>query len=179
MLQNRAQARHAELLARAGISGRHARHALHDLRGLRSRRAQPEILAALGRNTALQARVQGRTNRQTPEWASTHPYIENRMQRAIEEARATGRLGSGIRNRDGFLDRARRHVRRRRSGPGRDRRPELHAPGPAHPVHGAAGLSHVERHEPRSRSQARPARPSSAAASSPDRSISTSCRCTR
>jgi predicted Zn-dependent protease len=63
-----------------------------------------EILAALGRNTALQARVQGRTNRQTPEWASTHPYIGNRLQRAAEEARATGRLGTGIRNRDGFLN---------------------------------------------------------------------------
>jgi predicted Zn-dependent protease len=62
------------------------------------------ILAALGRNTALQARVQGRTNRQTPEWASTHPYIVNRLQRAAEEAQATGRLGSGIRNRDGFLN---------------------------------------------------------------------------
>jgi predicted Zn-dependent protease len=63
----------------------------------------PGILAALARNSALQARVQGRTNRQTPEWASTHPLSENRMQRALREARATGRLGSGIRNRDGFL----------------------------------------------------------------------------
>src|SRR6185312_5714845 len=41
----------------------------------------PEILAALSRNTALQLRVQGRTNRRTPEWASTHPLSENRMQR--------------------------------------------------------------------------------------------------
>jgi predicted Zn-dependent protease len=47
--------------------------------------------------------VQGRTNRQTPEWASTHPLSENRMQRALAEARATGRLGKGIRNRDLFL----------------------------------------------------------------------------
>jgi predicted Zn-dependent protease len=61
------------------------------------------ILAALSRNTALQARVQGRTNRQTPEWASTHPLSENRMQVAFQEARATGRLGTGIRNRDSFL----------------------------------------------------------------------------
>jgi predicted Zn-dependent protease len=61
------------------------------------------ILAALSRNTALQLRVQGRTNRQTPEWASTHPLSENRMQRALAEARATGRLGTGIRNRDTFL----------------------------------------------------------------------------
>src|SRR5215210_1961557 len=62
------------------------------------------ILGALSRNTALQARVLGRTNRQTPEWASTHPLSENRMQRALQEARATGRVGAGIRNRDGFLN---------------------------------------------------------------------------
>jgi predicted Zn-dependent protease len=61
------------------------------------------ILAALSRNSALQLRVQGRTNRQTPEWASTHPLSENRMQRALAEARATGRLGSGLRNRAIFL----------------------------------------------------------------------------
>jgi predicted Zn-dependent protease len=63
-----------------------------------------EILAALSRNSALQLRVQGRTNRQTPEWASTHPLSENRMQRALAEARATGRLGIGIRNRNVFLN---------------------------------------------------------------------------
>jgi predicted Zn-dependent protease len=61
------------------------------------------VLAALSRESALEARVQGRTNRQTPEWASTHPLSENRMQRAFAEARATGRLGRGIRNRDAFL----------------------------------------------------------------------------
>jgi predicted Zn-dependent protease len=61
------------------------------------------ILAALSRNSALQARVQGRTNRQTPEWASTHPLSENRMQVALQEARQTGRMGSGIRNRNTFL----------------------------------------------------------------------------
>ena len=63
------------------------------------------ILAALSRNTALQTRLQGRSNRQTPEWASTHPYVENRAQRSLAEARASGRFGSGIRNRDGFLAR--------------------------------------------------------------------------
>jgi predicted Zn-dependent protease len=61
------------------------------------------VLAALTRQTALEARVQGQANRQTPEWASTHPLSENRMQRAIAEARATGRLGTGMRNRDTFL----------------------------------------------------------------------------
>ena len=63
-----------------------------------------QLLASLTRATALQARVQGRTNRQMPEWAMTHPLSENRMQRALEEARATGRLGSGAHNRDAFLD---------------------------------------------------------------------------
>ena len=63
-----------------------------------------EVLAALSRQSALQARVEGRTNRKLPEWASTHPLSENRMQRALAEARATGRLGKGIRNRDVFLN---------------------------------------------------------------------------
>jgi predicted Zn-dependent protease len=65
----------------------------------------PGILAALSRASAIEARVRGRTNRQTPEWASTHPLGENRAQRALAEARATGRLGTGIRNRDVFLNR--------------------------------------------------------------------------
>jgi predicted Zn-dependent protease len=64
----------------------------------------PGILAALTRATALEARLQGRTNRQTPEWASTHPLSENRAQRALAEAQATGRLGAGLRNRDGYLN---------------------------------------------------------------------------
>ena len=62
------------------------------------------LLGSLARETALQARVEGRTNRRIPEWASTHPLSENRMQRALEDARATGRLGKGIRNRDAFLN---------------------------------------------------------------------------
>ena len=62
-----------------------------------------QLLAGLSREQALQLRVQGRTNRQTPEWASTHPLSENRMQLALREAQATGRLGTGIRNRDVFL----------------------------------------------------------------------------
>ncbi|MGH6658446.1 MAG: LysM peptidoglycan-binding domain-containing protein, partial [Sphingomicrobium sp.] len=61
------------------------------------------VLAALTRATALQARIQGRASRQTPEWARTHPLSENRMQIALRAARQTGQLGRGIRNRDGFL----------------------------------------------------------------------------
>ena len=62
------------------------------------------MLAALARESALQVRVEGRSNRETPEWASTHPLSENRMERALEEAQATGRLGKGVRNRDAFLN---------------------------------------------------------------------------
>jgi predicted Zn-dependent protease len=65
------------------------------------------ILGTLARNTALEARVHGRDNRQLPEWASTHPMSENRMQRAAAEARQTGRLGVGATNRDAFLERVR------------------------------------------------------------------------
>lgn len=61
------------------------------------------MLAALTRATALSSRTQGRTNRSTPEWASTHPLSENRAQRALAAARRTGRVGQGVRNRDAFL----------------------------------------------------------------------------
>jgi len=63
-----------------------------------------QLLSALSRETALEARVQGRKNRSTPEWALTHPLSENRMHRALEEARDTGRLGSCVHNRDTFLN---------------------------------------------------------------------------
>jgi predicted Zn-dependent protease len=63
----------------------------------------PALLEALSRQSALQARVQGRTNRQTPEWASTHPLSENRMQQTLVWARQSGKLGHGIRNKDTFL----------------------------------------------------------------------------
>ena len=61
------------------------------------------VLAAITRATALEARAQGRDSRQTPEWASTHPLGQNRVQNAFQAARQTGRLGTGLRNRDQFL----------------------------------------------------------------------------
>lgn len=61
------------------------------------------LLGALSRASAMEARVQGRTNRQTPEWARTHPLSENRRLRALQEAQVSGRLGKGMRNRDRFL----------------------------------------------------------------------------
>jgi predicted Zn-dependent protease len=61
------------------------------------------MLAQLTRNSALEARVQGDTNRSTPEWASTHPLSQNRVSQAAQAARQTGRAGNGLRNRDAFL----------------------------------------------------------------------------
>ena len=61
------------------------------------------MLDALVRADALETRIQGRDSRSTPEWARTHPLSANRTQRAQAEARATGRAGQGLRNRDQFL----------------------------------------------------------------------------
>ncbi|MES2903935.1 MAG: M48 family metalloprotease [Pseudomonadota bacterium] len=61
------------------------------------------ILASLGRADALQLRIQGKGNRSLPEWASTHPNSENRVQRERQLAIQTGRAGKGLRNRDAFL----------------------------------------------------------------------------
>lgn len=61
------------------------------------------LLAQITRSTALEARLQGDRNRSTPEWASTHPLSENRAAQAAQLARQTGRVGSGLRNRDAFL----------------------------------------------------------------------------
>ena len=66
--------------------------------------ASTSMLAALGRSTALEARVQGRDNRSTPEWASPHPLSGNRVRQASGMAQQTGRAGQGIRNRDVFLN---------------------------------------------------------------------------
>lgn len=65
--------------------------------------ASASMLAALGRATALEARVQGKDTRSTPEWATTHPNSENRVAQATQLARQTGRAGTGLRNRDQFL----------------------------------------------------------------------------
>lgn len=62
------------------------------------------MLDALSRSAALEARVQGKTGRSTPEWASTHPLSENRSAIARQLARQNGRAGQGLRNRDAFLD---------------------------------------------------------------------------
>ena len=61
------------------------------------------ILASLSRADALQLRIQGKGNRSLPEWASTHPNSENRVQRERQLAIQSGRAGKGLRNRDAFL----------------------------------------------------------------------------
>ncbi|URD61206.1 M48 family metalloprotease [Sphingomonas sp. KRR8] len=65
--------------------------------------ASATMLAALARADALELRVQGRDQRQTPEWAQTHPNSENRVVQAAQLARSTGRAGTGLINRDAFL----------------------------------------------------------------------------
>lgn len=65
-------------------------------------RGGPGMLAALGRASALEARIQGRDNRTTPEWARTHPLSENRVARAAQIARDIPNPGTKV-NRDTFL----------------------------------------------------------------------------
>lgn len=65
--------------------------------------AGASMLAALARSTALEARIQGRDSRQTPEWARTHPLSENRTAQAEQLARQYPNAGTGMRNRDAFL----------------------------------------------------------------------------
>jgi predicted Zn-dependent protease len=66
--------------------------------------AGTRVLAALTRSSALETRIQGRENRSLPEWASTHPLSENRLQRALAEARRSGVAVQGARNRDQYLN---------------------------------------------------------------------------
>jgi len=66
--------------------------------------ASATMLAALGRADALELRVQGGDQRQTPEWAQTHPNSANRVAQSSQLARATGRAGAGVTNRDAFLN---------------------------------------------------------------------------
>ena len=61
------------------------------------------MLRQLTLTSALETRVQGDTNRSTPEWASTHPLSANRVTQAQQVARQTGKAGQGLRNRDAFL----------------------------------------------------------------------------
>ena len=66
--------------------------------------AAASLLASLGAATSLEARAAGRNDeRSVPSWARTHPLSEDRVRRATQQAQATGRAGTGVRNRDQFL----------------------------------------------------------------------------
>lgn len=53
--------------------------------------AAADMLAQLGAETELQARIAGRDANAVPGWASTHPNSADRIRRAAELARKTGR----------------------------------------------------------------------------------------
>ncbi len=66
--------------------------------------AAASLLESLGAATSLEARAAGRNDeRSTPSWARTHPLSADRVRRATQRAQATGRAGTGARNRDQFL----------------------------------------------------------------------------
>jgi predicted Zn-dependent protease len=66
--------------------------------------ASASLLASLGAATSLEARAVGRDDqRSAPAWAQTHPLSEERVRRSTQRAQATGRFGTGLRNRDQFL----------------------------------------------------------------------------
>jgi len=68
--------------------------------------AAASFLASLGAATSLEARAVGRNDeRSTPSWSRSHPLSADRATRALRTAQATGRAGSGLRNRDAFLAR--------------------------------------------------------------------------
>ncbi|HEY0113253.1 MAG TPA: M48 family metalloprotease [Allosphingosinicella sp.] len=66
--------------------------------------ASASFLNSLGAATSLESRAAGRNDeRSVPSWARTHPLSADRVSRATAKARATGRAGSGLRNRDAFM----------------------------------------------------------------------------
>lgn len=68
--------------------------------------ASASLLDSLGAATSLQARAVGRDDeRSTPGWARSHPLSADRVTNAARAASATGRAGTGLRNRDTFLAR--------------------------------------------------------------------------
>ena len=105
------------------------------------------ILAALSRNSALEARVQGRTNRQTPGMGK-HPPAEREPDAAGARGGPRDRPASepAIRNRDSFLNQLEGVFVDDDPAQGVIDGADLHAPRPAHPVQRAAGLSDVQRH---------------------------------
>ena len=68
--------------------------------------ASASFLNSLGAATSLEARAVGRNDeRSTPSWARSHPLSADRVTNSTKAASATGRAGTGLRNRDVFLAR--------------------------------------------------------------------------
>jgi len=66
--------------------------------------ASPSFLNSLGAATSLESRASGRDDeRSTPSWTRTHPLSADRVKRATTKAQATGKAGTGARNRDAYL----------------------------------------------------------------------------
>lgn len=65
--------------------------------------ASSDMLGILGAQESLEARIAGRES-SLPTWASTHPNSADRVRRAQDKARETGKVGNGARNRDALLD---------------------------------------------------------------------------
>ena len=66
--------------------------------------ASASFLGSLGAAASLEARAVGRDDeRSTPSWTRSHPLSADRVTRASKTAQATGRAGTGVRNRDAFL----------------------------------------------------------------------------
>ncbi len=65
-------------------------------------RALSSMLASLGAQSALDARLMGRDGTEVPSWASSHPTSASRVSRALQRA---GSSPSGTLNRDIFLSR--------------------------------------------------------------------------
>jgi predicted Zn-dependent protease len=67
--------------------------------------ASGDILAALGAQTALEARLQGKGGAEPSKWLSTHPANDERVARIRKEAQTlVPRAGARAHNRDAFLN---------------------------------------------------------------------------
>ncbi|MDJ0644047.1 MAG: M48 family metalloprotease [Erythrobacter sp.] len=65
-------------------------------------RAMSTVLASLAAQNSLDAQLQGRQNATVPEWTSTHPDPQARVQTALAKTQG---LADGVTNRDTFLTR--------------------------------------------------------------------------
>ena len=107
----------------------------------------PGILSAIGRATALEARVQGAVQPPAARMGEHAPaQPEPDPARRFTEARATGRLGTGLRNRDEFLAQLEGVYVDDDPEQGIIDGPQLHPPRPWHAVHRPGRLSDAERH---------------------------------